>query len=138
MPKIQIPKIVRPLRLADYAPEYGDAVIQVWVNPPRALVEEYREALELAYAAQSSIAGGALEEAGQGEALRQISAAGERIIAWMAQIWSQGYDAESHWTAAEVQELVAHSEDRDPGLWPWLSAQTRNLILEHRTRAKKV
>ena len=41
MPKFDIPRIVRPLALAEYAPEMGETCIQVWVNPPRRLIEEH-------------------------------------------------------------------------------------------------
>ncbi len=33
--KIKIPKVVRPIRLSDYAPEFGDQEIGMWVNPSR-------------------------------------------------------------------------------------------------------
>jgi hypothetical protein len=39
--KFEIAKIVRPVELADYAEEYGDRVIMVWVNPPVRLLEEH-------------------------------------------------------------------------------------------------
>jgi len=37
---IKIKKVVRPLDLADYEPEYAGTVIQVWVNPPLKITRE--------------------------------------------------------------------------------------------------
>ena len=34
---LRIPNIVKPIHLSDYAPEFGEAVIWAWVNPPREL-----------------------------------------------------------------------------------------------------
>ena len=36
--KLTIPNISAVIRLADYAPEFGEAVIHVWLNPTRALL----------------------------------------------------------------------------------------------------
>ena len=41
--KINIPKIVRPLDLKDYAPEMNGAIIQVWVNPTRAFTQRFND-----------------------------------------------------------------------------------------------
>ena len=40
--KIDIRPLVRPIRLRDYAEEYGDEAIWVWVNPPRRLRQEHQ------------------------------------------------------------------------------------------------
>ena len=46
--KLNIPKLTRPLPLTDYAPELthddgSPAVVQVWVNPPQALLTRHAE-----------------------------------------------------------------------------------------------
>ena len=41
--KIEIQKIVRPVHLGDYAEEYGDQRLYVWVNPPRKMRMDYWE-----------------------------------------------------------------------------------------------
>lgn len=39
-----VPKITRPLLLSNYAPEFpADALLQVWVNPPRRILEVINE-----------------------------------------------------------------------------------------------
>lgn len=130
--KISIPKIIRPLRLAEYAPEYGEAQVQVHVNPSR-------ETLHKVIHARRSIA--ALAEKGAGEApekyLKELEKLVKQITGWVAEIWSQGEDAETHWTIEEVDQIIQHSADTDPALWPWLLNSTLDLILEHREAAKK-
>ena len=44
--KISIPKVVRPIRLSDYAPEFGEQVIGMWVNPSREKRLEFNAAVE--------------------------------------------------------------------------------------------
>ena len=41
--KVNIPRVTRPVALSDYAPEFGDQAIEMWVNPPRKVrLEFYR------------------------------------------------------------------------------------------------
>ncbi len=35
--KFEIPKIFKKLKFSDYAPEFGDASLDIWVNPPAEL-----------------------------------------------------------------------------------------------------
>lgn len=108
MAKIEIPRIVRPLDLAEYAPEYAGAVMQVWVNPTRAKLRAYYEAA--------------------GDA--------DRLVAWFAEIWSQGVE-ETRWTAEGVYRLAEHALDADPRLWSWLCARTLTMIADWRGVQKK-
>lgn len=39
MPKLEFPKVTRAIKLGEYAPEFGDAQIQVHVNVPRATID---------------------------------------------------------------------------------------------------
>lgn len=39
--KFQIPAIVKPIALCEYAPEYGERKIYVWVNPPKRLMDAH-------------------------------------------------------------------------------------------------
>jgi hypothetical protein len=36
--KLTVPDICETIRLADFAPEFGDTAIHVWVNPPRSML----------------------------------------------------------------------------------------------------
>lgn len=39
----EIPKIFEEIKMADYAPEFGELKLKVWVNPPRILLNEMNE-----------------------------------------------------------------------------------------------
>jgi hypothetical protein len=41
--RIEIPKIWKKVELKDYAPEFGEAQIPVWVNPSRSMLEKLYE-----------------------------------------------------------------------------------------------
>ena len=34
MPRLDFPKVYRPVNLSDYLPDFGAQVVSVWVNPP--------------------------------------------------------------------------------------------------------
>jgi hypothetical protein len=53
--KLTIPDICSIIRLADYAPEFGDAVIHVWVNPPRYMFSKKLESAADVYAFYSEL-----------------------------------------------------------------------------------
>jgi hypothetical protein len=38
--RIEIPKITKKIELREYAEEFGEAVIYVWVNPPRGILNK--------------------------------------------------------------------------------------------------
>lgn len=105
--RIQVPKIVKPLRLADYAPELSAVTVFVWVNPPLEFLAR-RDALD-----------------------------GDGLLEWWAELWSQGSDVGARWTGAEVKGLIEETSDTDPGLWRWLVQRTWEMIAEHRTQQKK-
>lgn len=105
--RIEIPKIVQPLSLADYAPELGAVTVFVWVNPPGEFLD------------------------------RRLSLKDEALLDWWAELWSQGSAAGTHWTAADVQGLIEQTADTDPGLWRWLVRHTWDMINAHREQQKK-
>ena len=131
--KINIPRVTRPIRLSDYAPEFGEQVIEMWVNPPRAkrlayvsIMDRYRDTL------------GAIEQAEEGApeladmAQRIIDIAGE-LHGWYAEMWSQG---EEQWTAEQVKELVEAAMDTDPGLWDYIQEQSLDVMQAYRRQKK--
>lgn len=113
--QIVIPKIVKPLKLGDYAPEFGEDEIMVHVNPTRAELQAYWDLAERA---------------------RNGEDVGEKIAAWFACLWSQGNE-ESHWTTEQVLELVSNGFETDPRLFGWLSAKSLGMIADHRAGQKK-
>jgi hypothetical protein len=148
-------KIVRPLDLREYALEM-EAGIQVWVNPPRALLLEdaglalavgtlRKELAELArQAAEADAAGG--DDSEQRESVRaqgkelgsRINELGGAQANILSQLWSQGEDPETHWSLEEVLDLATRSADTDPALYLWLRSRTFAMISEYRAGQKKV
>lgn len=41
--RIEIPRIWKVIELREYAPEFGEVVMRVWVNPPRSTLEKFYE-----------------------------------------------------------------------------------------------
>lgn len=112
--KFNVPKIVKPMKLSEYAPEFAKIEIPVWVNPPRAMLQEYL----------------AMVESGK-ESPGEV---GQKIAAWLSNVWSQG-EEDTHWTPEEVLELV--TVDSDPRLFAWCCWRTVAMITEHRVGQKK-
>jgi len=136
--KIQYKKVVRPLDLADFAPEYAGAVIQVWVNPTREKLQE-RETIRQGL----NTALGKLKESDPDnvEKLKQITGTIESIndkyYAWLADNWSQAENEETHWTQAEVKELAENLIEDDPALWEFIQKRSFNMLQEYREHYKK-
>jgi hypothetical protein len=124
--RFDIPAIVRPLSLADYAPEM-EVTLQVWVNPPRSTIQKYF---------QSAMDIGEAIRAGGPDAVAKIEAAGLVVIEWAAEIWSQGED-DTRWSVEDVTALQNGCMETDPALWGWLINRTVEMIADHRAASKK-
>jgi hypothetical protein len=109
---LKIPNIVRPIELKEYADEFGDAVIWVWVNPTR----------ELRISLSENILNGEPTE--------------EQIGAWFSEIWSQGSE-DTRFTPEDVIKLANDCMERDPRLWIWLINKTIELLSTHYSTKKK-
>ena len=130
--KITIPKVTRPIALSDYAPEFGEQVIEMWVNPPRekrlafaGIMDRYRDTLARIEQAEDSDDLADLTQ-------QIVDQAGE-LHAWYAEMWSQGED---EWTAEQVKELAEAALDTDPGLWDFVQERSLDLMQEYRRRKK--
>jgi len=139
MGRLQVPKIVRPLALKDYAEEFGQEVIHVWLNPPRELWLKYDPLVDEAGKIRKRLSDREkpLETVEAEAAVKRLGEIGGEIQAWYAEIWSQGPDEKSRWTTGEIEELISGTMKTDPALWPWLTGRTLVMILEHRNLAKK-
>lgn len=139
--QINIPRIVRPVRLSDYAPEYGEQVIWMWVNPPRELRLEFQNAALELDQVRDSLRQMAPDEADPdivAQHVKRVEELGQELYAWYAHIWSQHEDETSHFTADEVQELAALCLDSDPALWEFIQERALGLLKEHREGQKKM
>lgn len=138
--KIEIPKITQALKLSDYAPEFGEGEIIVWVNPPRKMVQDYvalvnesdRIRMDLALAQKAEKP----DEAAIERLLAEIGRIGGQIIEWYAELWGQGPE-ETRWSTADIEQLIEGVQETDPQFWPWLTTQSQQLIRQHRGREKK-
>lgn len=160
--KIDIKPLVRAIALRQYAEEYGDQVVWIWVNPPRQLRLEHWDIVQDFQAVTDSRAEflkpleGAVKAAEEAEAAgeqapelpeldadvlasldQQINDLSRRLYGWFAELWSKHNDDETHWTADDVLVLVEACLDADPRLWDWLQDEQWRLLREHREGVKK-
>jgi hypothetical protein len=154
MNRFKVPKIVRPLRLEEYQPEYGEATIWVWVNPPVELLQQRQATVRRILEAQRELVSAlqemqkekisaeekAAQEAQRQACVQRISEGGEETMRWISQVWSQHSDEANHWPLEEVEALVSETageNGNDPGLWSWLVQHTVEMIGEYRKSRKK-
>lgn len=134
-----IPKIVKPLAISEYA-EDSLAVMWVWLNAPQETLREHgeiiRETLEMREKLKSLPA--ETEQAALDEIGKRLDALLERRLAWFANIWSQGKEPETHWTLDEVRQLKEQTAGSDPQFFGWLCSATLTMIAEHRSEQKKI
>lgn len=138
MARFDVLKIVRPIRLSEYAEGYGESVIHVWVNPPAPLLQEHDQLVREAEQIKARFAP-TDKPSGEEELKAFVARLGEigtAHLEWYARIWSQGPEG-THWTAEDIGKLVDSFVETDPYLWKWLSELTIDMIRQHRSGQKK-
>ncbi len=142
--KFNIPKIVSPLLLTDYAPQMVNEqgkplIVYVWVNPPRDVMKAFFENQDAIKALSDELK--QLQETPPLNAecvtqlAEQMQQLAEQAATWFAQLWSQYPDPDTHWTPEEIAQLVGH--ETDPGLYPFLSQRSIVMIHQHRGNERK-
>lgn len=140
--RFEIKPLVRPIHLSDYAEEYGDEAIWVWVNLPRSLRVAHAEIVrdfEVVVDERKALAetpDDVTEEAVD-EHARKLDGLSRRLYEWFAVVWSQHPDEDTHWTADDVDRMVDACLDADPRLWSWIQDEHWRLVNEHRDGVKK-
>lgn len=132
---LTFPKVLRPLDLGEYGPDYEGMVLTVWVNPPREMRKRWVTISGDIRNVQQVMGTEKTAEAGQrtsDEHVEKIAAAGKASIEWLAEILNQG-DEETHCSQEQLIELA----DVSPGLYGWLFHQVFFSILEYRAGKKK-
>lgn len=133
--RIEIPKIVKKIELAEYAPEFGEQVIEVWVNPSKSVFAEFEELQDRVEDLTNKIK--AAKNA-SGDEIHQVTEDSKKlnddIARWYSAIWSQG---ENPISPSEVTELLEAAKESDPGFQNWLFDMTWASIREHRDTRKK-
>jgi len=148
--KLNIEKVIQPLDLGDYAEAMKGQILQIWVNPPMAIIRR-RELLLVKYnllldamktrAKNADAAAEKTREKIAEEVGKQIDnfnsyASGEftdGINDWFSDLWSQHHDPATHWTRQELVDL----NEADPALYQWLKNQTIEAIAAHKAGEKK-
>jgi len=161
--KINIPKVVIPVSLAEYAPELQGKFLHVWVNQPRERLREYddlvTEMQERSMAeARKSVESQTSKVVPQGDDKGQegrTSTVMEKVfdqiramLRFKRERKADGIDVkllkwyaemwsqgpdDTKWTVDELQELEA----QDPAFLSWCIARSWNERLEHMQRKKK-
>ena len=138
---IKIKKVVRPLDLADYEPEYAGTVIQVWVNPP---VRITREVGGLLAEWQKAVVERALLEKPAENAEKPVKKRTESVSEadeamteakrayydWLAGVWEDT-------SADEMWALVEKLEAQEPGMLKFLRDRTLQMIADYASARKK-
>lgn len=121
---IKIPKVFVQIPLGDYTDQFGSQVVEVWVNPPRALLKQRLESIGKWL---KTIVDQNPQEIPTAETMtRSTQDQYRELFAWYAEIWSQGEHGE-HWTADDVWQAYEQS----PNFVMWLLDRT-NKIFEER------
>jgi hypothetical protein len=133
--EFKIPKITKKIALKDYAPEFGETVLEVWVNPPRvllteqaAIVDEIRKIVAEVDARVKK--GDTKDDPALNDRLEALNTAME---AWYGTVLTQNGEPI---TSADVHALVIQCMETDPRLWDWLRDTALHAILEHREAQK--
>jgi hypothetical protein len=135
--EIRIPKIVRLLALADYAEEYGEAAMEVWLNPPTSLYEQIEKMMRATDELVAELRKVAETDKARADEIRnEINASSAKVNGWLSEIWSQGAP-ETHMSVDDIMKLANETRENDPALFRWLVAQTWLMILKHRAGLKK-
>lgn len=109
--QIKIPKVTVKVDLGAYAAELTGETLEVWVNPPLAVLREHTEIVSLE---------------------KDTPETSDALMDWYAKIWSQGAK-DNGWTRQELREL----EQTDPALFGFMIRSTWEARAEHLTRKKK-
>ncbi len=137
--KLNIPKIIKPLRLEVYDESFAGIEVQVWVNPTRDMTNDSMEIqIELASCLNGIEEVAKLEdEAVKKEKLNELQARLDAVMdrqrKWWARILSQKTDETTHWTADEIKTL----DEEDTALWNFISFAAAEMIKAHREGSKK-
>ncbi len=146
---INIPKIVKELKLGDYAPELQKKSIRVWVNPTLALHDEYAK-LQLAALQDGEKRTKTLNQFKELDGKKDrkkvnklnkqlqsmekgFEALNDDFYKWYSEIWSQDELKETHASPKEVRKIAKSSLEQEGGaFWGWLTQKTQAMILAHR------
>jgi len=136
---IKVPKVIRKLELAGYEPEF-DAVLEVWVNPPRELlINEFKLRTE------STLLVEILDQTDKDDeqsvevrekTIARIAEVGKERMKIYSELWSQGSE-NSRMSAEEIETMIETVFSSEPNLFNWMTDSTLAMINDHREIQKK-
>jgi len=140
--KFEFPKIIRELDLGGYDPVFQGRTLQVWVNPPKGLLDAHNANIQelrdvLRRASEAVLSKDLSDEqrlAQKEQTAAELERLGKAQIAFYAELWGQGSDP---MTEEDVEELIRVSTDTDPVFFDWLKSETIGMIRAHRDGVKK-
>lgn len=134
----EFPKVFRPVAFSDFRSEYPAEPLNLWVNIPRAMFDDYRQiAKNLRDLVISVPDKGETQEQERTEQLEAVTA---RWMAWMGSVLFDPTDASGSGeslTAEDITRLADYCNDQDPQLWDWLVRRVIQEILDFRYAEKK-
>jgi hypothetical protein len=146
--RLEIPKIVEKLNLSDYAKEFGDQTMSVWVNPDRETNKVHDTNVDVANALIKKLAelNESKKEKGddwfeatgkkiQEDLVANLEEANRKVTEWYSLIWSQGEEA-TKVAPEEVEALAEKALETDPMFFQWLCESTLEMIVAHRVNRK--
>ncbi len=140
---IAIRRVTRPLWLREFAEEYDDIKLDVWVNPTRGMLTDYGDIQKASVGAVVRLKELAelvgtdpdnVTDKEKASVAALMDDANNRTFAWYADVWSQGNE---EITPDEVREFSIRCQEDDPALWEFILNKTWELINDHRDRSKK-
>jgi hypothetical protein len=151
--KINIPKVIVPVPMEEYAPELKGKTLCVWVNPSMQELQTYNDLVSDLQARELESAKQMLEMPATSETGSPLWRAYDQaahwvsrkktektegvdrgMLAWYAMLWSQSPDDNTHWTVDELRAVEA----KDPSFLSWMITRTWQARAEHMERKKKV
>lgn len=131
--EFKLPKIVKPLNLADYDRLLEGLILQVWVNPPMNTRQQLLDiGTQFAQALKTEVPDNADPETEAGIVQNATDALYAGRITWLSEILSQGPEA-THMTTGELE--VKRQED--PAFIEWLMKRIGRMMTEHQSAEKK-
>lgn len=125
--KLEIPKIYKKLMFSEYAPEFGDASLDIWVNPPAELFGKWLNDTRKLRALIEESKGKEKDFTSQFEAITD-----EVFTFYAAILHEEGKPL----AVEDVKKLFEAAASTDPLFPNWVVDRMVDAILEHRDTRK--
>ncbi len=149
--EFKIPKIYKKIELKDYAAEWEDQSLSVWINLPRSMVNEqfawaeaYNELSKRINENNAKVFELGTKKAGRKDEISKLKTEidqwmerkrelGEKLDEWYSKVF---FDNGEPVTKESISELFRNAEDTDPQFKAWLQLQALTAIYDHRSAQK--